>query len=178
MKHEFDAKVYTKYKLIRMVKEILSWIAMIIAVNVFLVVVKDRELPFTEQTWLWWQFLIPLIISVLGHVYDYFSWLNNAKLDYVIIEQRTDGEPKDVSMRIQGKDYLLESVTVLRRTLMGNVIVRGVIMRMDGAQCIDKKKKLVIPPCFHDMDEILRSLERYQRVLNSRAWEEAHDTRI
>lgn len=178
MKYEFDAKVYRKYGLMTMAKDILCFVAVIVAANVFLIMVKGSELPFDEPMWLWGQWLIPFIISVLGYVYHYFKRRENVNLDYIVIEQGEDGEPSNVLMRVQGKDYLIQSVTALRRTLMGNVIVRGVILRMDGAQCIDKKKKMVILPCFKDMDEILRSLERYQRVSNARAWEEAHDARI
>lgn len=178
MRYEFDAKVYRKYGLISLAMNILFLAAIIVATNVFLVVVKDRELPLAEPTWLWWQLLIPFIFTVLRYIYQYFSRRANVNLDYIIIEQGTDGEPTDVSMRVQGKDYLIESITALRGTLTGDVIVRGVILRMDGAQCIDKKKKLVIAPCFRDMDGILKSLERYQRVLSERAWEEVHDTRI
>lgn len=178
MRHEFDAKVYRKYGLMRMARDISCLVAVIVAVNIFLVEVNGRELSFDEPLWLWGQMLIPLFISVIGYVYHFFKRRSNAEFDYVNIEQGTDGEPKDVSVRVDSMNYLIESVTALRRTLMGNVIVRGVILRMDGAQCIDKKKKLVIPPCFENMDGILRNLERYQRVLNTRAWEEAHDTRI
>lgn len=178
MKHEFDAKVYRKYGLIGMAIQMLCFAAAIVAANVFLVAVNGSELPFNEPLWLWGQWLIPLILSVIGYVYQYFKRRENVNLDYIVIEQGEDGEPSNVLMRVQGKDYLIQSVTALRRTLMGNVIVRGVILRMDGAQCIDKKKKMVILPCFKDMDEILRSLERYQRVLVSRAWEETHDVRV
>lgn len=188
MIYKFDAVAYRRYGLIRIAFEAVTYLIFIYAVLFLIVWFKTGSFelqPSLESRYMSGS-VLPLIISAFREVRRYQKDRDKAKRSEVFIEEE-NGMILNVRVLLRDDENFeelnIKTIDKLKWTrtdisLFGYVENEYMYDEDETENHTKVLKHINIPRYFQDMDGMMQSLERYQRQMQEREWEEAHETRI